>query len=114
MKDVYVLEFSGEGSGRRWRRGAPMNEPRSFFACASMIRRKCTSPEVTATRRTPYASLRFTTWRKTRVVDDSADDGRKRRMSRIRHGNGSQSQNAYLQYQEMSVPVHDGLAIGKI
>ncbi|CAA7050559.1 unnamed protein product [Microthlaspi erraticum] len=36
VKDVYVLEFAGEGSGRRWRRGAPMNESRSFFACASI------------------------------------------------------------------------------
>ncbi|CAG7881107.1 unnamed protein product [Brassica rapa] len=32
VKDVYVLE----GSGRRWRRGAPMKESRSFFACASV------------------------------------------------------------------------------
>ncbi|KAJ0239839.1 F-box/kelch-repeat protein [Hirschfeldia incana] len=32
VKDVYVLE----GSGRRWRRGAPMMEARSFFACASV------------------------------------------------------------------------------
>ncbi|XP_010506327.1 PREDICTED: F-box/kelch-repeat protein At2g44130-like [Camelina sativa] len=31
-RDVYVLEFAG----RRWRRGAPMNESRSFFACASV------------------------------------------------------------------------------
>ncbi|XP_010518004.1 PREDICTED: F-box/kelch-repeat protein At2g44130-like [Camelina sativa] len=29
---VYVLEFAG----RRWRRGAPMKESRSFFACASV------------------------------------------------------------------------------
>ncbi|KAL0711298.1 hypothetical protein Bca4012_018276 [Brassica carinata] len=32
VKDVYVLE----GGGRRWRRGAPMKESRSFFACASV------------------------------------------------------------------------------
>ncbi|EOA28900.1 hypothetical protein CARUB_v10025145mg [Capsella rubella] len=31
-RDVYVLEFSG----RKWRRGAPMKESRSFFACASV------------------------------------------------------------------------------
>ncbi|XP_024010744.1 F-box/kelch-repeat protein At2g44130 [Eutrema salsugineum] len=36
VKDVYVLEFAGEGSGRRWRRGSPMTESRSFFACASV------------------------------------------------------------------------------
>ncbi|CAH8347147.1 unnamed protein product [Eruca vesicaria subsp. sativa] len=34
VKDVYVLELAGEGSGRRWRKGASMKEPRSFFACA--------------------------------------------------------------------------------
>ncbi|CAD5321318.1 unnamed protein product [Arabidopsis thaliana] len=31
-RDVYVLEFAG----RKWRRGAPMKESRSFFACASV------------------------------------------------------------------------------
>lgn len=37
VRDVYVLELAGGGSGRRWRRGAPMNEARSFFACASAV-----------------------------------------------------------------------------
>ncbi|RID61236.1 hypothetical protein BRARA_E00403 [Brassica rapa] len=36
VKDVYVLELAGEGSGRRWRKGASMNEARSFFACATV------------------------------------------------------------------------------
>ncbi|EFH56344.1 hypothetical protein ARALYDRAFT_483537 [Arabidopsis lyrata subsp. lyrata] len=31
-RDVYVLEFAG----RKWKRGAPMKESRSFFACASV------------------------------------------------------------------------------
>ncbi|XP_010508332.1 PREDICTED: F-box/kelch-repeat protein At2g44130-like [Camelina sativa] len=31
-RDVYVLEFAG----RKWRRGTPMKESRSFFACASV------------------------------------------------------------------------------
>ncbi|CDY17882.1 BnaC04g03370D [Brassica napus] len=36
VKDVYVIELAGEGSGRRWRKGASMNEARSFFACATV------------------------------------------------------------------------------
>ncbi|KAG2332149.1 hypothetical protein Bca52824_003329 [Brassica carinata] len=32
VKDVYVLEVNG----KRWRRGAPMKESRSFFACTSV------------------------------------------------------------------------------
>ncbi|XP_010534719.1 PREDICTED: F-box/kelch-repeat protein SKIP20-like [Tarenaya hassleriana] len=36
VRDVFVLDFAGEGSGRRWRRGAPMAVARSFFACAAV------------------------------------------------------------------------------
>lgn len=35
-RDVYVLGFAG----RKWRRGAPMKESRSFFACASVGSKK--------------------------------------------------------------------------
>ncbi|KAG2326190.1 hypothetical protein Bca52824_008918 [Brassica carinata] len=36
VSDVFVLELAGEGSGRRWRKGASMKEARSFFACATV------------------------------------------------------------------------------
>ncbi|KAF8101272.1 hypothetical protein N665_0208s0057 [Sinapis alba] len=36
VNDVYVLELAG----RRWRKGASMNESRSFFACVSVGSRK--------------------------------------------------------------------------